>query len=1171
MKSWQVKPASFHGYDAEDPLDWVKQRMLLMMGVAFIVTLISLYIIYYVARVADLHPPWLFWVEVAFFTGPFAWASIFTRKWAFWVLPLLTVAFMLPIDLWVEAHVRMQGKTALWMYNPWGIGALTPVLRGIVVWGGDALIHGPLCLWIARMIACAWKKPADAPATWKEHDEVFRKEWTRDEVADVSRDVGFYIFRLIAFAYAGYVVLAALGSVGFAAFPNAVQGMLRQTYENPALTVNTFTKIAAVCLCANLAAWNRKLRVHAGLVVLLAHAASTVASLALYFATPAVRVPEYRLFLLMSAAVDGVIMLLVGIAMFLARKDAWQRRPLLPELFSLPEKISRVVYIVLGFGWLAFIYGVLYARFALDPFKGFGLVYGFPDPQVSNTITMFTTLAVIAFLSARDPELREHFHPVVSGSLFFGVVCSLIWLLVGDAMTGLSLANRENLNAGYADWYFVLKALSDGGVALLLIGLRKMVYDVDLTITTLSPTAARDAAALHEAVFAPVFRAGETVDDYGYITPAIDRHVADIRGRKRGLLALPFTLFDLVLTPMAALRPWFSSMSVEERRWFLRHGVLRTPHERARAIIPELADLTYKLGTAAHAFVSLAHYAHARGRAGLYVPAESRERLQGDLPSGGAGLVTEAQLPTGPNDPRNDAPVATFAPPLIRPAVVSRSREASIPDEVDYVVIGSGAGGGVVAYRLAEANPNNEILVLERGPRIIPPVSFDGDEMGMTRKLYKEGGLQQTKRFDLTVLQGECVGGSTVINNAICVKMPDRIRDDWKNLGLPVQAIATEYTRVEQEIEIAPLSKDAINDQVRKVFEDAVNTYNATATERLSNPFVLSANHRHQLGHGLCNLGDRRLRKRSTLETYVAWAEGRGVRVIPETTAVCFEADGKNAKAVMIRSANGGLRRVKVRKAVIVSGGVIASSHFLMRSGLNGNVGKNVACNLALAAVLELPQRLDAFDGVQIAIAAEDLKARAIFETWFSPPASFALGMPLFFDSFLGLMDRYKNLLAFGSLIGTRGGGEISPRPDLLNGRALSFKLSNEDRANIGFALGTQLRLARAAGAKRVAIATAPGMIVDDMQQIDTIANKLAAYPYRTDDLRLVTAHPQGGNAMSPDPGKGVVDTDGRVYGYDNVYVADASVFPGGITVNPQWTIMALSSHIAGRIFATHG
>ena len=145
--------------------------------------------------------------------------------------------------------------------------------------------------------------------------------------------------------------------------------------------------------------------------------------------------------------------------------------------------------------------------------------------------------------------------------------------------------------------------------------------------------------------------------------------------------------------------------------------------------------------------------------------------------------------------------------PLIAPRVSTPVGESSVPDEVDYLIVGSGAGGATMAYRLA-CNAKS-VLVIERGPRYSALQDFNDNELEMVRKLYKEGGLQQTKRFDLTILQGECVGGSTVINNAICFQMPDAVRNQWTNdFGLDLGGLNEEYDRDRRRIGDRPVGSD---------------------------------------------------------------------------------------------------------------------------------------------------------------------------------------------------------------------------------------------------------------------------------------------------------------------------------------------------------------------------
>jgi choline dehydrogenase-like flavoprotein len=67
----------------------------------------------------------------------------------------------------------------------------------------------------------------------------------------------------------------------------------------------------------------------------------------------------------------------------------------------------------------------------------------------------------------------------------------------------------------------------------------------------------------------------------------------------------------------------------------------------------------------------------------------------------------------------------------------------------------------------------------------------------------------------------------------------------------------------------------------------------------------------------------------------------------------------------------------------------------------------------------------------------------------------------------------------------------------------------------------------------------------------------------RADDLSLGSAHPQGGNPMGEDPKVSVVGNDFRVHGFENLYVADASVFPSNIRANCQATVMAMSHYAA--------
>ncbi|HLF84159.1 MAG TPA: GMC family oxidoreductase N-terminal domain-containing protein, partial [Blastocatellia bacterium] len=793
-----------------------------------------------------------------------------------------------------------------------------------------------------------------------------------------------------------------------------------------------------------------------------------------------------------------------------------------------------------------------------------------------------STLSVLALLLAKREKLRAYLTSVLIAGFVVTLIGSSVFLLLGTLTDHTRIVTRS-AGVTHVDWYFAFQIAGDALIVGLLIGLRKMFYNVDYVINALNPSSAQNVIALHQSLYG-----GGVIEDSA-VLGKIDRHVAGISGSKRGLLNFPFWIVEHLLSPMFGLHPTFSNMSGDEGRQFLRKYVLRPPRERVRAFVPALAEFAYKIGMAVDAFITFAHYTTIKGWEEVgYIPPYARDRLQGDYPAYAAPAKQAAPLPSGPEDTANNKPDSPTPKPLIAPRVATPFVQAQIPDDVDYLIVGSGAGGACMAYRLAcEVSDPSRILVVETGRRYSPLQDFNDDEMEMIRKLYKEGGMQQSKRFDLMVLQGECVGGTTVINNAVCLQMPQAVREVWQNeYGLDLSGLADdldkqgrvikagEYTRVGQEIEITQIADVAINQRVAQKFKTGIAGLLKQGVP-LSGAEVLSANQRDMLGDGLCNLGNKRLRKRSMLETYLPWAEARGVKVVSETTALRFVKDssGKRAEGVLLRTSHGETKRVRVRKAIIASGGVIASSHFLMRSGVTKNVGQGMSCNFAFDAAFEFPDVIDAFDGVQITMGAFDSQNRAAFETYFNPPGAFALSLPFYFNRAHDLMKRYRYLLNFGSLVGSEPNGVIQLKGDPVAGRPFTWHLGERDRANIKYAIGTLIDLGLGAGATRCVLPTEPGIEIPlTPTDISRFKRQLEKYPLQMSDLRLATAHPQGGNRMagdgSPNRQRRVVDGDFRVDGFDNVFVADASVFPTGITVNPQWTIMALSSMAAGKILS---
>jgi choline dehydrogenase-like flavoprotein len=152
--------------------------------------------------------------------------------------------------------------------------------------------------------------------------------------------------------------------------------------------------------------------------------------------------------------------------------------------------------------------------------------------------------------------------------------------------------------------------------------------------------------------------------------------------------------------------------------------------------------------------------------------------------------------------------------------------------------------------------------------------------------------------------------------------------------------------------------------------------------------------------------------------------------------------------------------------------------------------------------------------------------------------------------------------MAAGALVGTAPTGRV--RPAITGGPDLVYTPAREDLVRLVEGVKLVCRIFLAAGATRVMPNTYDHMELTSEDEL----GRLDRYVRDATDLAVGTGHPQGGNAVSRDPTKGVVDERFRVHGMENVYVCDASVFPTSITVNPQLTVMALADYAAPAIAA---
>jgi long-chain-alcohol oxidase len=507
---------------------------------------------------------------------------------------------------------------------------------------------------------------------------------------------------------------------------------------------------------------------------------------------------------------------------------------------------------------------------------------------------------------------------------------------------------------------------------------------------------------------------------------------------------------------------------------------------------------------------------------------------------------------------------APATPKPIRPLEITGATAL----ECDVVVVGSGAGGGVVAGELAAAGKS--VIVLERGG-YFNEADFTQREAEMTGRLYDAGGLRTTDDLGLILLQGSCLGGGTVVNYTTSFHTPDSVREQWARQHGLAHFTAREHG-------------DALDAVARRIH---VNTDHCAPSGR--DRVLIRGLERLSWHHGLlprdvrgcsqaddcgyCGMGCRRSAKQSTLLTYVQDAFDRGARIVARCEARRVIVERGRATGVAAR-VNGAALTVRAR-AVVVACGSIHSPALLRRSGLSAPaLGRHLALHPATAVFGLMDEDVRPWTGTVQAHYSDqfaDLDGGYGFKFETAPmhPSLAALGFP--WESAAGhreLMRRLPRVTFVGVLLRDRDGGRVAV--DAEGAPVVRYRLSRYDLAHLRRGISAAAELLEAAGAREiwpaharhVAYRPGPGAHTRWLGELD-------AAGLGPNQLLLVSFHQMASCRMGARPATSVVNSDNQVHGVPRLYVADASVFPTASGVNPMLTIMGIAHRAAGIIGST--
>jgi choline dehydrogenase-like flavoprotein len=489
----------------------------------------------------------------------------------------------------------------------------------------------------------------------------------------------------------------------------------------------------------------------------------------------------------------------------------------------------------------------------------------------------------------------------------------------------------------------------------------------------------------------------------------------------------------------------------------------------------------------------------------------------------------------------------------------------------DVCVVGSGAGGSVIAARLAQEG--RSVLVLEMGG-YRNEQDFKQLELVGMQELYYGGGLATSEDGSIAVLAGSTLGGGTVVNYMNCIRTPEPIRREWAEHGLEGVAEPDYERRIDAVAERIGANAEATKQNAthRKLMQGL----DARGIEH--RPIVRNASLDDDPAFcGYCPAGCQQGCKRSALKTWLQDASDKGARCVVGCRAErILVRDGRAAGVeATVALPDGTTVRLAVEApAVVVACGSVESPALLLRSGIGGPaVGKNLRLHPAYLVVGVYDEQIDGWSGqiqslVSDAFASVEDGHGFLIEGTGVFPGLFAASVP-WEDG-----DRHKRLMQtlrwqapFITVARDHGAGEVVI--DELGRAVVRWGLGDEvDRR---LALRSNLELARlhqAAGAREVFTMHAEGIRWRHGEDFDGFLDQIASASYGAGDLTIFTAHQMGSCRMGADPGSSVADGRGELHDVRGVWIGDASAFPTAPGVNPMVSIMALAHRTADMVLA---
>lgn len=481
----------------------------------------------------------------------------------------------------------------------------------------------------------------------------------------------------------------------------------------------------------------------------------------------------------------------------------------------------------------------------------------------------------------------------------------------------------------------------------------------------------------------------------------------------------------------------------------------------------------------------------------------------------------------------------------------------------DAIVVGSGAGGAVVAWELVQKG--RRVLLLEEGKWYPPSERHDGVPSAIVRT-YRDRGVSATLGTPFIVLpMGRGVGGTTLINSGTCFRTPNEKLKEWRDhFGLTdftQEKMDPLFASVEADLKVAHVTEAQMNESSR-IVDKALR-----AMGKESKPILRSA-HKCE-GSGFCCYGCPGGAKQSTDIAFVPKAIAKGLTVLTDACVVDFLTAGTGGRTITgVKVLVEGKEFSFKAKDTVVSAGSLLSPGLLRKLPalrrdplVKQHLGKHLTIHPASKVFAVFDRDLKSWEGVPQGTYYNGLVDNGIMlEGIFVPPEVAAMTVPFVGHEFSDFLLHYRKVASYGFMIEDTSEGQLLYPPKLPPVIRYDMSQTDSDRMRNAAAFLARLYLSQGAGE------VIPLFRGSDRLRSLKDVERFEATTFYPSDVEAMAFHPLCTARMASTPEQGVVGPDFRPFGTKGLVVCDGSVVPSALGVNPQITIMTLAKLCAHKM-----